>query len=259
VRTPLLVVATNQVAQHPGTGYRARYYDPVLARFISEDPIGLDGGVNPYAYVENDPINNRDPSGLECVRFSDGRKVCRLELIKVTAVGGDNGANGFSNNFGNQSARGRGGIPTVGNYPTISAQPPALRENIHITALKCGVQSANLAFAAVTDLTVLSGVGIGLKAAVRGGATALELGGAVLGRWASEELSARFLYGAPEHATMRAISKSGANVGFGMSVSGGSSMVSDEGPSLGGFLRGFVPGLNTRDAYRQAKSTCGSN
>ncbi len=44
--------------------YRARYYDPVLKRFISEDPIGLAGGPNAYAYVEGDPIGATDPSGL---------------------------------------------------------------------------------------------------------------------------------------------------------------------------------------------------
>jgi RHS repeat-associated protein len=43
---------------------RARYYSSVLQRFISEDPIGMAGGINLYAYVENDPINLTDPSGL---------------------------------------------------------------------------------------------------------------------------------------------------------------------------------------------------
>jgi len=33
--------------------YRARYYNPVLQRFIIEDPIGLRGGINVYAYVKN--------------------------------------------------------------------------------------------------------------------------------------------------------------------------------------------------------------
>jgi RHS repeat-associated protein len=50
-----------------GTGlyyYRARYYDPELGRFISEDPLGFDAGdVNFYAYVENNPVNHNDPSG----------------------------------------------------------------------------------------------------------------------------------------------------------------------------------------------------
>jgi RHS repeat-associated protein len=50
--------------------YRARYYDPKIGRFISEDPIDFDGGDNNfYAYVANNPINFKDPTGLqlECV------------------------------------------------------------------------------------------------------------------------------------------------------------------------------------------------
>ena len=48
----------------------ARYYDPQLGRFLSEDPIGIAGGLNLYAYAGNDPVNHRDPSGLDftCVR-----------------------------------------------------------------------------------------------------------------------------------------------------------------------------------------------
>lgn len=51
----------------PETGlyfYRARYYDPRLGRFISEDPIGIAGGSNYYAYVRNSPALWRDPWGL---------------------------------------------------------------------------------------------------------------------------------------------------------------------------------------------------
>lgn len=43
---------------------RARWYDPDLGRFVSEDPIGLAGGINPYAYVGSSPMNGTDPSGL---------------------------------------------------------------------------------------------------------------------------------------------------------------------------------------------------
>ncbi len=45
--------------------YRARYYDPNTARFLSEDPIEfLSGDFNWYRYVGNDPVNYKDPSGL---------------------------------------------------------------------------------------------------------------------------------------------------------------------------------------------------
>lgn len=44
--------------------YRARYYSPVLQRFISQDPIGFEGGdTNLYAYVHNGPTVTKDPSG----------------------------------------------------------------------------------------------------------------------------------------------------------------------------------------------------
>ena len=43
---------------------RARYYDPVVGRFVSEDPIGTAGGPNQYAFAAGDPVNFSDPSGL---------------------------------------------------------------------------------------------------------------------------------------------------------------------------------------------------
>ena len=53
----------------PETGlyyYRARYYDPTVGRFISEDPIGFWGGdVNLYSYVADQPTMFIDPLGLE--------------------------------------------------------------------------------------------------------------------------------------------------------------------------------------------------
>lgn len=61
---------------------RNRWYDPELGRFISEDPIGLSGGLNTYAYRNNEPINGRDPSGLS--PYSDPDPIYRLdELVGV--------------------------------------------------------------------------------------------------------------------------------------------------------------------------------
>ena len=45
--------------------YRARYYDANVGRFLNLDPIGFRGGqANLYAYVANQPISSRDPSGM---------------------------------------------------------------------------------------------------------------------------------------------------------------------------------------------------
>jgi RHS repeat-associated protein len=44
--------------------YRNRYYYPAWNRFISEDPIGLSGGINIYAYANTNPIIFKDPTGL---------------------------------------------------------------------------------------------------------------------------------------------------------------------------------------------------
>jgi RHS repeat-associated protein len=59
--------------------YRARYYDPNLGRFTSEDPTRFNGGMNFYEYADNDPVNETDPSGCG---FID----CTKALAELTAA-----------------------------------------------------------------------------------------------------------------------------------------------------------------------------
>ena len=41
-----------------------RDYDPTIGRYIESDLIGLNGGLNTYTYVVNNPLNKVDPEGL---------------------------------------------------------------------------------------------------------------------------------------------------------------------------------------------------
>ncbi|MDD5452108.1 MAG: RHS repeat-associated core domain-containing protein [Desulfovibrionales bacterium] len=67
ISQPFKFVGQYGVMTEPNGFYymRARYYDPNVGRFISEDPIGFEGGdVNLYAYVGNNPIMLIDPLGV---------------------------------------------------------------------------------------------------------------------------------------------------------------------------------------------------
>jgi hypothetical protein len=44
--------------------YKARFYAPSLGRFLQTDPLGYAASLNLYAYVQGDPINFADPTGL---------------------------------------------------------------------------------------------------------------------------------------------------------------------------------------------------
>ncbi len=71
--------------ENDGTGvyyYRARYYSPTLQRFVSEDPIGIVGGINKYAYTLSNPTTYRDPSGLSS---TTGRGPCTCLQVFANA------------------------------------------------------------------------------------------------------------------------------------------------------------------------------
>ena len=82
------------------TGYyylQSRYYDPNLCRFINSDVLEMSGitkdtevGTNMFAYCNNDPVNNSDPTGMLTVKIS--RKIIAslidMLLALIPGVGG---------------------------------------------------------------------------------------------------------------------------------------------------------------------------
>ncbi len=64
--------AGQQVDGSTGLQYlRARYYDMESGTFISRDPIAASPGwhAHPFTYVDGDPTNGTDPTGLWCWKF----------------------------------------------------------------------------------------------------------------------------------------------------------------------------------------------
>jgi uncharacterized protein RhaS with RHS repeats len=91
---------------------RARWYDPVTHRFMSQDPIGAERGMSPYTFGRNDPVNNIDPLGLCSLKaqviihnFSDGS--IETELLYYFWEGDDC-----------QHQNGGYGSAKIGNVPT---------------------------------------------------------------------------------------------------------------------------------------------
>ncbi|MEM3036420.1 MAG: RHS repeat-associated core domain-containing protein, partial [Thermoplasmata archaeon] len=68
----------------PETGlyyFRARYYDPILSRFLSPDPLGYVDSMNLYQAFNDNPLNFVDPLG-ELIILSGQDPVGDFELLK---------------------------------------------------------------------------------------------------------------------------------------------------------------------------------
>jgi RHS repeat-associated protein len=62
---------------------RYRFYEPATGRYMSPDPIGLLGGLDPFGYADNCPTSAVDPDGLmySVIRDRNGRIVTDAENL----------------------------------------------------------------------------------------------------------------------------------------------------------------------------------
>ena len=67
--------------------FRARWYDPETGRWLSNDPIGISGGLNQYVFCANNPVNFIDPLGLLTIQVG-----LTGNVGAGTGVGGSAGA-----------------------------------------------------------------------------------------------------------------------------------------------------------------------
>lgn len=86
---------------------RNRWYDPTQGRFTQQDPIGLAGGANLYAYVGNSPLTFTDPTGL-VDPISGGLLIEGMFVANPSGMGAVSGAFGSTGAATADAAIGQG-------------------------------------------------------------------------------------------------------------------------------------------------------
>jgi len=248
-------LAGREYDQETGLYYnRARYYDPELGRFLSEDPIGIEGGLNLYSYAGNDPVNLRDPSGLMMVcvvtdwyisvTYSDGRVDTWYDRSTMSCTS-DGGSSGWPSSAGYPSTFGT--FPGGGGGGGGSRRPEPRPVDVGEEAERQCSKAVAMAFATGTlDASFFVGVGAWIQAArvartaTREAAWLLTDNTAQWIRAGNAQRAARL-----ERAFLADEYRAGAAVSL-----------TEHSTGFWDFVAGLVPGPATYRAIRHAISAC---
>jgi RHS repeat-associated protein len=227
---------------------RNRWYDPEGGRFVNEDPAGFAGGPNVYAYAGNDPINGRDPSGLDayldCYYTPGYAETTATGTITYAGYwtcsggGGEDGGGAGSTTSGDGfHGGGGGGVRKVGASTPISHDPkwksPA-----------CFVSAGLLLTSGIADAAYVAGVAL----AVEAGAPVLASLATVAVADAVEVEGIR----SPMKAMVKGWGIQARNLGFSVIGAG----FTGERPTVGQYLADMVPGVRTKNAFGAFQNNC---
>ncbi len=124
---------------------------PELGRYLSPEPLGLMGGMSPFGYAKNDPIQFVDPDGLEAVLCT----VTAGEKQFTSSSGSDSIGRGKLHPVVEQAlAKDVNGIYPAGkNSPTDCAEPYALSQYLYDQGVSDNGDGAEEALAKITKIS----------------------------------------------------------------------------------------------------------
>lgn len=143
---------------------RNRWYDPESGRFVSEDPLGVQGSLNQYAFVGDDPINGFDPAGLtgDCwIEYTYHARGGEAVPGTLRVIGGTCQAQSIP------SIIEGGGVATGGSYGPRLGRPTGgggAVPNVKAKIAACNAAGLKAGLSVASDILTLGSARLGLMA-----------------------------------------------------------------------------------------------
>jgi len=129
------------IVRSPGSDQQNWYrdYDPAVGRYVESDLIGLDGGVNTYAYDDEDPIGLLDANGLAAQCGGNCHCECtRCHIVYMLVTGYDNGFESTGKNPGDRGYGITSSGKTAGPGTIAAPRTYAYGTGMYVPGYGCG-------------------------------------------------------------------------------------------------------------------------